>query len=62
MIEGLFDENDPMDIDTANAIVSAASQIVNVAKVEVSYMKLQIDAKNKSNVELSNKFLDEPKD
>ena len=62
VIEGLFDENDPMDIDRANAIVSAASQIVNVAKVEVSYMKLQINAKNKSNVELSNKFLDEPKD
>ena len=62
VIEGLQDEKDPMDIDRANAIVSAASQIVNVAKVEVSYMKLQIDAKNKSNVELSNKFLDEPKD
>ena len=59
VIEGLQDEKDPMDIDRANAIVNAASQIVNVAKVEVSYLKLRIDAKNKSNTELSNNFLDE---
>ncbi len=59
VIEGLQDENDPMDINRANAIVNAADKIIDVAKVEVSYLKLQIDAKNKSNTELSNKFLDE---
>lgn len=59
VIEGLQDEKDPMDINRANAIVNAADKIIDVAKVEVSYLKLQIDAKNKSNTELSNKFLDE---
>lgn len=59
VIEGLQDEKDPMDINRANAIVNAADKIINVAKVEVSYLKLQMDAKNKSNTELSNKFLDE---
>ena len=62
VIEGLFDEKDPMDIDRANAIVNAADKIINVAKVEVSYMKLQSDVKAKTQINLTNSFLDEPKD
>ena len=59
VIEGLQDEKDPMDINRANAIVNAASQIVNVAKVEVSYLKLQIESKAKTQTNLTNNFLDE---
>jgi hypothetical protein len=59
VIEGLQDEKDPMDINRANAIVNATSQIVNVAKVEVSYLKLQIEAKAKTKINLTNNFLDE---
>lgn len=62
VIEGLQDEKDPMDINRANAIVNAADKIIDVAKVEVTYLKLQMDAKHKNQVNLTNNFLDEPKD
>lgn len=61
VIEGLQDEKDPMDINRANAIVNAADKIIDVAKVEVSYLKLQIDAKAKTQTNLTNNFLDESK-
>lgn len=61
VIEGLQSESDPMDINRANAIVNAADKIIDVAKVEVSYLKLQIEAKAKTQTNLTNNFLDESK-
>lgn len=38
-LEGLADEDKPMDIDRAKAISDVAQTIINTAKVEVDYMK-----------------------
>lgn len=39
-IEGLLDEDDPMDITRAKAVSNAAQAIINSAKVEVDFLKV----------------------
>jgi hypothetical protein len=43
VIEGLKDEEKPMDIERANAVVSACKEVVNLAKVQLGAMKLRGD-------------------
>jgi hypothetical protein len=38
-LEGLLDEENPMDIDRAKAVADVASVVVETAKVEVAYIK-----------------------
>lgn len=38
-IEGLLDEEKPMEIDRAKAVAEVAQVIVNSAKIEVEYVK-----------------------
>lgn len=38
-IEGLMDEEKPMDIDRAKAVADVAQVIVNSAKVEVDFLR-----------------------
>jgi hypothetical protein len=38
-LEGLSDEDKPMDIDRAKAIADVAQVIVNSAKIEVDFIK-----------------------
>jgi hypothetical protein len=40
VIEGLLDEDNPMDLDRAKAVADVASVIVESAKVEVSFIKV----------------------
>lgn len=39
-LEGLLDEENPMDVNRAKAIADVAQVIVNSAKVEVDYLKM----------------------
>ncbi len=39
-IEGLLDEEKPMDINRAKAVADVAQVIVNSAKIEVDFMKV----------------------
>jgi hypothetical protein len=39
-LEGLLDEDNPMDIDRARAVADVASVVVESAKVEVAYIKI----------------------
>lgn len=38
-IEGLLDEDKPLDIDRAKAVADVAQVLINSAKVEVDYLK-----------------------
>lgn len=38
-LEGLLDEETPMDIDRAKAVADVAQVIVNSAKIEVDFLK-----------------------
>jgi hypothetical protein len=38
-IEGLMDEENPMDIDRARAVADVAQVLINSAKIEIDYMK-----------------------
>lgn len=42
-IEGLLDEEKPLDIDRAKAVADVAQVLVNTAKVEIHYLQ-QVDA------------------
>ena len=46
-LEGLMDEENPMDIDRAKTIAEVAQVIVNSAKEEVNYLKLMEKAGSK---------------
>lgn len=37
-IEGLLDEEKPLDIDRAKAVADVAQAIINTAKVEITYI------------------------
>lgn len=39
-LEGLADEEKPMDVDRAQAVANVAKEIINSAKVELTYLKL----------------------
>jgi len=39
-LEGLMDEDKPMDIERANAVANVAKVIVDSAKVEVAFVKI----------------------
>lgn len=39
-IEGLLDEDKPMDLDRAKAVADVAQVIVNSAKIEVDFIKV----------------------
>jgi hypothetical protein len=39
-IEGLMDEENPMELDRARAIAEVAQVIVNSAKIECDYLKI----------------------
>ena len=39
-IEGLLDEENPLDINRAKAVAEVASVIVHAAKVEVDFMRI----------------------
>lgn len=40
VIEGLLDEDKPMDTDRARAVADVAGKLIDSAKVEVQYMKV----------------------
>ncbi len=57
-LEGLTDEENPMDVNRAKAVASVAQSIINSVKVEIDYQKL-VDKQNGCVVESNlTKFLE----
>ena len=55
-LEGLVDKENPMPIDRAQAIASVSGQIINLAKAQISFMKLRQDLIDMDDTEQASKF------